>query len=105
MSRDSLNELAAVWTSLRRSDIFPVDARQVLRGLLLGLSPAVMTNRKLRHFIHTRSSIHDLTQAQWGADATSASGGIFTGQRLVPQMNAVVGKGPRSRSASSASFP
>ena len=46
MSSDSLTELAAVWTSLRRSDIFPVDARQVLRGLL-GLSPAVTTNRKL----------------------------------------------------------
>ena len=63
MSSDSLTELAAVWTSLRRSDIFPVDARQMLRGLL-GLSPAVATNRKLRQFIDTHSSIHDLAQAQ-----------------------------------------
>lgn len=63
MSRDSLSELAAVWTSLRRSDIFPVDARQVLRGLL-GLSPAVVTNRKLRQFIDTHTSIHDLALAK-----------------------------------------
>jgi NTE family protein len=63
MSNDSLSELAGVWTRLRRSDIFPVDARQVLRGLL-GLSPAVVTNRKLRQFIDTHASIHDLAQAQ-----------------------------------------
>lgn len=63
MSGDSLAELAAVWIGLRRSDIFPVDARQVLRGLL-GLSPAVTTNRKLRQFIDTHTSIHDLAQAQ-----------------------------------------
>jgi NTE family protein len=62
-STDSLSELAAVWTSLRRSDIFPVDPRQVLRGLL-GLSPALVTSRKLRQFIDTHSSIHDLAQAQ-----------------------------------------
>ncbi len=63
MSRDSLNELAALWTSLRRSDIFPVDARQVLRGVL-GRSSAVATNHKLRRFIETHASIHDLAQAQ-----------------------------------------
>ena len=63
MSPDSLSELAAVWTSLRRSDSFPVDARQVLRGLL-GLSLAVTTNRKLRQFIDTHAKIHDLAQAQ-----------------------------------------
>jgi len=63
MSRDSLSELARVWTSLRRSDLFPVDARQVLRGLV-GLSPAVVSNRKLRQFIHAHASIHDLAKAQ-----------------------------------------
>lgn len=62
MSSDSLSELAAVWTSLRRSDIFPVDLGQVLRGML-GLSPAVTTNRKLRQFIDTHASIYDLAQA------------------------------------------
>ena len=63
MSSDSLNELAAVWTSLHGSDIFPVDVRQVLRGLL-GLNPAVVSNRKLREFIDTHSRINDLAQAQ-----------------------------------------
>ena len=63
MSRNSLTELAAVWTSLRRGDIFPVDVRQVLRGLL-GLSPAVTTNRKIRQFIDTHSNISDLAQAK-----------------------------------------
>lgn len=63
ISRDSLTELASVWTSLRRRDIFPVDVRQVVRGLL-GLSPAVVTNRKLRQFIDTHASISDLSQAQ-----------------------------------------
>lgn len=63
MSRNSLTELAAVWISLRRGDIFPVDVRQVLRGLL-GLSPAVTTNRKLRQLIDTHSSISDLVQAK-----------------------------------------
>lgn len=62
-SPGSLNELAAVWTNLRRSDIFPVDSRQVFRGLL-GLSPAVVSNRKLRQFIDTHASIQDLAQAQ-----------------------------------------
>lgn len=63
MSSDSLSELAGVWTSLRRSDIFPVDARQVLRGIL-GLSPAVATNRRLRELIDTHAPIHDLAEAQ-----------------------------------------
>jgi NTE family protein len=63
MSSASLSELAAVWVSLRRSDIFPVDARQVVRGLL-GLSPAVVTNRRLRQFIDTHAGINDLSHAK-----------------------------------------
>lgn len=89
MSRDSLNELAAVWTSLRRSDIFPVDIRQVLRGLL-GLSPALTTNQKLRHFIHTHAGIRDLAQARLptylvaadllsGRDVLISTGDLATG--------------------------
>jgi NTE family protein len=62
-SVDSLNELATVWTNLRRSDVFPVDVRQVLRGLL-GFSTAVAPNRKLRQLIDTHADIQDLAQAQ-----------------------------------------
>jgi NTE family protein len=89
MSSDSLTELAAVWSSLRRSDIFPVDARQVLRGLL-GFSPSVTSNRRLRGFIETHSSITDLAQARVptylvaadllsGHDVLIATGDLATG--------------------------
>lgn len=61
-SNDSLDGLATVWTNLRRSDIFPVDVRQVVRGLL-GLSTSVVTNRELRRLIESHAGIHDLAQA------------------------------------------
>ncbi len=63
MSSESLRELATVWTTLRRGDVFPVDARRVLRGLL-GLSPSIVANRKLRRFIANHAGVDDLAQAQ-----------------------------------------
>ena len=63
MSSESLRELATVWTTLRRGDVFPVDARRVLRGLL-GLSPSIVANRKLRRFIANHAGVDDLVQAQ-----------------------------------------
>jgi NTE family protein len=63
MSNESLRGLATAWMGLRRSDVFPVDARQVLRGLL-GLSPAVVANRKLRQFISNHAGLEDLAHAQ-----------------------------------------
>ena len=63
MSNESLRELATVWMGLRRGDVFPVDARQVLRGLL-GLSPAVVANRKLRQFIANHAGVDDLAHAR-----------------------------------------
>ena len=88
-SSDSLDELATVWTNLRRSDIFPVDIRQVLRGVM-GFSTAVATNRKLRHVIETHAGIHDLVQARVpahfvaaellsGRDVLISSGDLVTG--------------------------
>ena len=50
MSTDSLGELADVWTGLRRGDIFPVDPRQMLRGLL-GRSPGVASDASLRRLV------------------------------------------------------
>ena len=50
MSTDSLAELASIWTGLRRTDVFPVGPRQVLRGLL-GLSTAVSTNTRLSRLV------------------------------------------------------
>lgn len=63
MSTDSLTELADVWTGLRRGDIFPVEPRQVLRGLL-GRSPGVASEDGLRRLIRAHASIEDLTQAR-----------------------------------------
>ena len=63
MSTDSLAELASIWTGLRRTDVFPVGPRQVLRGLL-GLSTAVSTNTRLSRLVAARTGIHELTEAQ-----------------------------------------
>ena len=40
MTPASLTDLATVWARLRRADIFPLDARMVLRGII-GRSPAI----------------------------------------------------------------
>ena len=63
MSPDSLGELADVWTGLRRGDIFPVDPRQMLRGLL-GRSPGVASDASLRRLVRAYATIDDLTQAR-----------------------------------------
>jgi NTE family protein len=88
-SRDSLDELATVWINLRRSDIFPVDIRQVLRGLL-GINTAVATNRKLRQLIDAHAGIQDFADAEVptcfvaadllsGLDVLVSSGDLTTG--------------------------
>ena len=59
MSPDSLDELADVWTGLRRGDIFPVEPRQVLRGLL-GRSPGVASDAGLRRLVGAHAIIDDL---------------------------------------------
>ena len=63
MSPDSLGELADVWTGLRRGDIFPVDPRQMLRGLL-GRSPGVASDASLRRLVRAHATIDDLRQAR-----------------------------------------
>jgi NTE family protein len=62
-STESCAELATVWAGVRRSDIFPVDARQIVRGLL-GFSSAVASHRKLRDFIEGHAGIQDLAEAR-----------------------------------------
>lgn len=63
MSNESLDELATVWTGLRRGDVFPIDVRQVLRGLV-GIRPALVANGKLRRFIANQAGVEDLANAQ-----------------------------------------
>lgn len=87
MSADSLAELAAVWTGLRRADIFPVDPRQVVRGLL-GRSTAVSSNTRLRHLVAARTGIHDLTEAQVPVHLVAAD--LLSGREVLISAGAVV---------------
>lgn len=63
MSAASLDELAYVWRGLRRGDIFPVEPRQVLSGLL-GRSPGVASDNRLRRLIKAHAPIDDLSHAR-----------------------------------------
>ena len=63
MSADSLEELAHVWTGLRRGHIFPVEPHQLLRGLL-GRSAGVASDARLRRLVQTYAVIDDLAQAR-----------------------------------------
>lgn len=63
LAADSLDQLAGVWAGLRRSDIFPVEARQVLRGLT-GRSRGVTSDARLRRLIGSHASITDLAHAR-----------------------------------------
>jgi NTE family protein len=62
-SVDSLDQLARVWAGLRRGDIFPVEPRQMLRGLL-GRSTGVTSDTRLRRLVQTHAVIDDLAQAR-----------------------------------------
>jgi hypothetical protein len=63
LSPDSLDELADAWTGLRRGDTFPVEPRQVLRGLL-GRSMGVTSETRLRRLLRAHASIDDLADAR-----------------------------------------
>jgi NTE family protein len=63
MSADSLDQLARVWAGMRRSDIFPVDPRQVVRGLT-GRSMGITSDTRLRRLVGTHAGFTDLTHAR-----------------------------------------
>ena len=63
MSTESLDELAGVWAGLRRSDIFHVDPRQVLRGLT-DRSRSITSDTRLRRLVSSHASITDLAHAR-----------------------------------------
>ena len=80
MSPDSLGELADVWTGLRRGDIFPVDPRQMLRGLL-GRSPGVASDASLRRLVRAHATIDDLRQARVPTHLVAAD--LLSGQQVL----------------------
>jgi NTE family protein len=63
LSADSLDQLARVWTGLRRREVFPVEPRQMLRGLL-GRSAGVTSDARLRHLVQAHAVIDDLAHAR-----------------------------------------
>jgi NTE family protein len=80
MSPDSLGKLADVWTGLRRGDIFPVDPRQMLRGLL-GRSPGVASDASLRRLVRAHATIDDLRQARVPTHLVAAD--LLSGQQVL----------------------
>jgi NTE family protein len=62
MSRDSLTRLAAIWSHLRRRDIFPLRTGQVLRAVL-GRSPALSSSEHLGELVSSHCGIDDLGAA------------------------------------------
>ena len=62
MTTGSLADLATVWTRLRRADLFPLDARMVLRGIT-GRSPAITCANRMRQLVSTHCPIESLEDA------------------------------------------
>ena len=71
MSTDSLDRARRVWAGLRRSDIFPVDPRQVVRGLT-GRSMGITSDTRLRRLVGTHA--HQRPEARSGADLPGGRG-------------------------------
>ena len=62
MSPDSLDELARIWTGLRRRDVFPIRPFQVLAGLT-GRSRSLTSSQALGDLVADNAGIDDLTEA------------------------------------------
>jgi NTE family protein len=62
MSEDSLDDLAAIWTGLRRTDVFPVDVRQMARAAV-GLSGAVSSAQRLGRLVSTHAGVENIQDA------------------------------------------
>jgi NTE family protein len=62
MSAESLDGLAAIWTGLRRTDIFPIDTRRVVRAAL-GLGTALTSPHRLARLVRTHAGIEYVEEA------------------------------------------
>ena len=88
-SAQSLADLAAVWTRLRRRDVFPLDARSAVRGLL-GRRSAICSPDRLHELVvacagdtrfeETRVPLHLVTaDLLSGETVTVSTGPVSTG--------------------------
>ena len=78
-STDSLSELAEMWIRLRRRDVFPLDLRTALRGLL-GHSPAVTSASRLHQLVTTHAGINTLEEAKIPVHLVTAD--LLSGQNI-----------------------
>ncbi len=62
MSEQSLAGLTSVWTGLRRTDIFPIDTRRVVRAAL-GLGTALTSPHRLARLVRTHAGIEYVEEA------------------------------------------
>jgi NTE family protein len=79
MSAGSLDGLAAVWTGLRRQDVFPLDARAALRGLF-GRSPALVSADRLGRLVRACAGIDNLEEATLPVHLVTAD--LISGQTV-----------------------
>lgn len=62
MSPRSLQSLTAVWAGLRRTDVFPIDSRRVVRALLTR-EAAVSSSASLARLVRHHATFEDLSDA------------------------------------------
>ena len=79
MSTDSLADLAEVWIQLRRRDVFPLDVRTAVRGLL-GHSPAVTSASRLNLLVTTHAGVDTLEEAKIPVHLVTAD--LISGQNV-----------------------
>lgn len=86
-SADSLAELTAVWTRLKRRDVFPLDPRTALRALL-GHSTAVIPPDRLQRLVADCADIETLEEARIPVHLVTAD--LLTGQAVTISSGSLV---------------
>ncbi len=86
-SADSLGGLEGVWAGLRRGDVFPVEVRTALRGLL-GRAPAVTSSARLRALVASHAGDARLEDAVVRTHLVTAD--LMTGQNVTLARGPVV---------------
>jgi NTE family protein len=84
-SAESLADLEEVWTRLRRREVFPLEVRTALRGIL-GRSPAVTSAWRLRDLLATHAGDTRLEEAVVPAHLVTAD--------LISGLNVTLSSGP-----------
>ena len=86
-SPTSLAGLADVWAGLRRADVFPVDVRTAVRGIL-GRSPAVTSPDRLRRLVASCAGIATLEET--GIPVHLVTADLVSGQTVTLSTGSLV---------------